>query len=464
RDKVLSAWIDKYGKVPLCEKCKPTSNDAILKPNSLWIDNSNLSGNLKSALQKIYNNRNQGDNYYISSHPNVLNPNFTNENPYYNMSYPDIGFRLLALYRYWNIINYFFPYKHLSDKDWKGILKEYIPKAINAKDELEYELTMLELIGEVNDTHANIWGGNQKINSKRGGYYAPFQVQFIENKLVVTDYYNFGKISGLSVGDVITHIENRTVNDITDSLLRFYPASNSADRMRDISKDLLRSKKEYIHVNYIANGHLKQKTIKLYEKDSLDIIESYRNDGKKSHRLLNGNIGYITLRSLQKEEVDTLKKIYRDTKGIIIDIRNYPNTFVPFTLGPYFVSSSTPFVKFTTANLNNPGEFTFTKVLNIPKPPDTYRGKLVVLVNELSQSQSEYTAMAFKAGPNTTIIGSTTAGADGNVSSISLPGGINTSISGIGVYYPDGTETQRIGIVPDIEIKPTIKGIKEGRD
>jgi C-terminal processing protease CtpA/Prc len=37
-------------------------------------------------------------------------------------------------------------------------------------------------------------------------------------------------------------------------------------------------------------------------------------------------------------------------------------------------------------------------------------------------------------------------------------------ISGIGVYYPDGRETQRIGIVPDIEVKPTIEGIKNGKD
>jgi len=37
-------------------------------------------------------------------------------------------------------------------------------------------------------------------------------------------------------------------------------------------------------------------------------------------------------------------------------------------------------------------------------------------------------------------------------------------ISGIGVYYPDGRETQRIGIVPDIELKPTIEGIKKGQD
>ena len=37
-------------------------------------------------------------------------------------------------------------------------------------------------------------------------------------------------------------------------------------------------------------------------------------------------------------------------------------------------------------------------------------------------------------------------------------------ISGIGVYYPEGKETQRIGIVPDIELKPTIEGIKKGQD
>ncbi len=72
--------------------------------------------------------------------------------------------------------------------------------------------------------------------------------------------------------------------------------------------------------------------------------------------------------------------------------------------------------------------------------------------------------MAFRAGGNTTIVGSTTAGADGNISVIYLPGGIRTAISGIGVYYPNGQETQRIGIVPDVEVSPTIEGIRKGKD
>ena len=62
------------------------------------------------------------------------------------------------------------------------------------------------------------------------------------------------------------------------------------------------------------------------------------------------------------------------------------------------------------------------------------------------------------------VIGNTTAGADGDVVGIQLPGGINSYFSGIGIYYPDGTETQRVGIIPDIYIWPTVKGIKEGRD
>jgi C-terminal processing protease CtpA/Prc len=37
-------------------------------------------------------------------------------------------------------------------------------------------------------------------------------------------------------------------------------------------------------------------------------------------------------------------------------------------------------------------------------------------------------------------------------------------ISGIGIYFPDNRPTQRIGIVPDIVVKPTIAGIKANKD
>jgi hypothetical protein len=68
-------------------------------------------------------------------------------------------------------------------------------------------------------------------------------------------------------------------------------------------------------------------------------------------------------------------------------------------------------------------------------------------VDETSQSQAEYTTMGFRSARNATVIGSATAGADGNVSPIPLPGGLRSMISGIGVFYPDKRPTKRIGIV-----------------
>ena len=50
------------------------------------------------------------------------------------------------------------------------------------------------------------------------------------------------------------------------------------------------------------------------------------------------------------------------------------------------------------------------------------------------------------------------------MSPFELPGGLRSLISGIGVFYPDRKPTQRIGIVPNVEVRPTIEGIRQGRD
>lgn len=465
RNEALISWIDALGTLEKCSTCKSTDENAFLKPDLKWIQKQ--KENLKKKLLQVYNSRSQGKHYYIEMARGVGNPKFKNENAYSNMTYPDDGYRLLALYKYWNMIEYFFPYKHLMDTNWNSKLGEYIPQFLNAKNELEYELAAIRIIGDVKDTHANLWGGGDKISEWKGTNYAPIHVRFIENKLTITDYYNKELKSevGLKIGDVITKINDIEVEEIVREKSKYYPASNVPTRLRDISADLLRSNSNTIKISYKSSNNKEQsKILKLYPRDSLNIYRWYRKTEDKSYKMLDNNIGYVTLQNIKKEDISKIKKEFKNTKGIVIDIRNYPSTFVPFSLGSYFVSSKTPFVKFTKGNINTPGEFTFTENIEIPNNGNTYQGKLVVLVNELSQSQAEYTAMAFRAGDNTTIIGSTTAGADGNVSAIMLPGGLRTMISGIGVHYPNGEETQRVGIIPDVEVKPTVKGIRDGKD
>jgi C-terminal processing protease CtpA/Prc len=71
--------------------------------------------------------------------------------------------------------------------------------------------------------------------------------------------------------------------------------------------------------------------------------------------------------------------------------------------------------------------------------------------------------MMFKQHPKAKVIGSNTAGANGDIIRFNIAD-LETCFTGLGAYYPDGKETQRIGIIPDIMIKPSVKGIREGRD
>ena len=62
------------------------------------------------------------------------------------------------------------------------------------------------------------------------------------------------------------------------------------------------------------------------------------------------------------------------------------------------------------------------------------------------------------------MFGSQTAGVTGNATDIELVGGFKTAFSGMGIFYPDQTEIQRVGIKPHIFVKPTIEGIIAGKD
>jgi C-terminal processing protease CtpA/Prc len=471
RDQFLLSWIDKLGNISGYENIAFSSDSIFLKPDLTWIDKSDINEELKSKLKQINKNRYQGNHYYVML-THFKNPLFLNESDYAVMPYPDAGFRLLALYRYWNMVHYFYPSKYLTDKDWNDVLDEYIPYFIETKDELAYELTVIRLIGEICDSHAaNLLAGGDKLFVSKGYLFAPLEARFIENKLVITDYYtlkdtvltndDLRREIGIKAGDVITHINAKPVDAIIDSIQIYYPASNKATKLKNMAFDLFRLNQKSICLDYItASGERKQKNVNLFSPFYLNL---YRQNTNKYYKVPEMDIGYINLETLVDEDILVIEKEFMNYKGIILDLRSRP-TISGRMLSSWFVSSQIPFLKRTKGNPNNPGEFVFTLQEDVIPSNTTYTGKVVVLVDEKTLSEGEYQAMMFRAGKHTIIVGSQTAGANGRVSDIFLPGGIKTWFSGVGIYYPNERETQRIGIIPDIEVKPTIDGIREGRD
>lgn len=460
--RLLIDWIGNLGTLEECTTCEASVKNKFISPDFDWIEKQ--PEELKNTLAVVNSSRSHNGNFFVKINSNNGRPDFKNENTYSTMAYPDQGFRLLSLFRYWNMVNYFFPYKYQMDREWNLALKEFIPVFLNAGNELEYELAVLEIIEYIQDSHAYLGGAADKIYQWKGGRFPPVKVDFVENKLVMTGYHNdeFKESTGLQLGDIITEVNGESIEQLIESKSNYYPASNLPVKYKSMSMDLLRSNSSEISITYLTKD-LKEhmETIQLYAYEDLDM----HSDGNpEAFKMLKDSIGYFTVETIKEENVSQFKNYLNETRGLIIDLRKYPALNVANKLGAYFVSSPTPFVKFSIGMVDNPGEFYLTDEIFLQSETDPYKGKVVVLVNETTISRGEFLAMALRAGDNTTIIGSTTAGADGDATTILLPGGLQTRISGVGIYYPDGSETQRIGIVPDIVVKPTIEGIRENRD
>jgi hypothetical protein len=462
-DSNIQAWISDLGSMPPETKAFQPSGDVKIFPNTDWIHDSTLLGKgLRGILEGIKQAPPAHGHHYIAFFSPARNPIFTNEKAYPDMAFTDTGYCLLGLFRFWNMIEYFFPYKHLIDKKWDDVFIEQIPKFVAAKDELSYKLTLLELIGEVQDTHAKI-RQDPALEEFHGKRFVPVELSFIEEKPVVVGIPDiFSENSELRVGDVILSIDGTEAESLIEQKIKYCPASNYPAQLRDAARRLLRTDKDYLSLTIENAEGMTAKKAKTEPFFELNIFQR----PVPSHQHLEDAIGYIYPGALKsRSEIASIMKSFLKKKGIIIDLRCYPSQFIVYDLGKYLMPEPTEFFRVSEGEIENPGLFRFGASGKVGKKNKKfYRGKVAVLINELTLSQAEFTTMALRVAPNVTVIGSTTAGADGNISFITLPGNVHTSISGIGIYYPDGTETQRVGIIPDLFLKPTIEGIRGGRD
>lgn len=95
---------------------------------------------------------------------------------------------------------------------------------------------------------------------------------------------------------------------------------------------------------------------------------------------------------------------------------------------------------------------------------EKYNAPIIIMVNEGTQSYGETSVQKIQNNPYTITIGSQSAGADGNISKFTLPRGVLGAFSGLGWYYPDGWVVNRQGVKIDHEVRPTLEGVREGRD
>jgi C-terminal processing protease CtpA/Prc len=457
---IIEDWINNLGEIKeIAPIVQPEDIEHFDKNFDLsWIQKNKLfSKGLRKKLKFIENNRFQGNLHYLGG-GTTTNIFIKNEN-YSEYKYTEEKHKIVALFGYWNIIEYFFPYKYMMDKKWDKTLQEMLPLFIEAKSEDDFYLAMKQLTVRLNDTHAIF----HKYAKKR--YFLPIVCKIIDEKMIVTEILNndLTKINDIKVGDIITKVNDKTIKEIILENRSLIGGSNEASYLYNVIEPVLSGYSENIKLEFLINGKNFNKLVNWVDYTS-NRYELKGKEKKEKFKMLENNIGYVNMGAITEKNVPEMIDKLKSSKGIVFDLRNYPNNTYSI-ISNFLNTKEEEFAVYIHPDLTYPGRFKWLEGSKSGfENKDNYKGKVVVLVNEESVSQSEWTAMCFQTADNTTIIGSQTGGADGNVTELSYIKAFMTRFSAVGVFYPDKKETQRIGIIPDIEIKPTIRGIQQGKD
>ena len=379
--------------------------------------------------------------------------------------FPSASLRVFAAFRFYAVFEWLYPYKDLIGRDMNDLMREALPKLLDAQNAQRYHLAVAEMVAQIGDSHA--MADSQILTDLWGRAMPPIVVRPIEGMPVVVGLTNpAAERAGLGVGDVVETVDGGRADERLTYLSRFISASSPGALHRDAVNRLLRGPDSSMARIVVRKPDGRRHEV-LLERRNVFTPLSVAPPVGATVRLLSNDVGYIDLRKLMPHEVEAAFATVADTSGLIFDMRGYPNgtrhLVAERLVSRGHVNGGT--VTFPVAL--EPGTRTETRfsvttpVVGSERP---YRGKTVMLIDDRAQSQSEATALILKTAAATVLIGTPTAGALGEGSNFSVPGGLGIGLTGTSVTFPDGTPVQRVGVQPDLHVAPTVAGIMSGRD
>jgi hypothetical protein len=358
--------------------------------------------------------------------------------------------------------------------NWDSVYAEYIPKVIAAHTTADYYKVLQNFYQHLRDGHTSITEPVYKLMHMNARL--PFEMRWVENKIVVTSVKATKQLSDIKQGFEVVGIEHiPAVEYITKNISPYINFSTSQDSI------------ERIYRYQISPGmagtslHLTFKDAKgkLYEKDVVrEAVKSVWQPEKNTEfTVLDGNIAYLKVTNFGSDNVvkefDSLYQYISPTKALIIDLRD--NGGGSSNIGYEIIGCliDTPFYPGKTVlrhyrPVGNSWGGVEKPEINgndwKPYKKRLYKNPVVVLTSGATYSAAEDFTCAFKYLKRGKIFGTATGGSTGQPVMFNLPGGGFGRVCAKRDFFWDGLEFVGIGIQPDVEVKPTVRGVAAGKD
>lgn len=459
RSSFLNKWVDQYGDIMETESLVVDDSSRYHRFAHLqWLEDKNLfDETLSRKLVKIRDAKRNGIfNYYLPILTDNEEIEFVRDKPYPEVSWKDQGYRILTLFRLWNALEYAYPYIEYTDHKWSMLLTKYLPEFLVPPSEEELNRSIQKMLAEINDSHGYFQfpEGPQQMNGL-----ALSLTQTCDGELAVAST----QLEEIKRGSVILAVKDKPVSEIVEHFRSIIPSSNERGLLRNVASVLFLTKDftENLTVKYKGEVYQKQvrtRTVTMPFKGRKS-IEEYDLKSKGIIYIDMGGISADNLIRLMKNEAKT-------AKGLILDMRKYPRGYTKDIMEKFLYPTKTDYMWFSINSKKYPGNF-FLDIVGRVGPetnPDYFKGKVAILVNETTQSLGEMYSIAFRAAPESAIIGTQTAGANGHVGYLYLPRAVKVNYTAAGAFYPNWGMNQRCGVRIDIPVKQTVKDVEDGED
>jgi len=368
-------------------------------------------------------------------------------------SYGDERVRIAAAVVAWNAFQHFYPYFDVVQTDWNAELPKLLAAARQAADAEAMQRVLQRLVHAAHDGHGRVMLGGAP---KQPYGELPLAIGWIEGRAVVTQTL---VPQNVQVGDVIVKIDGVATEALArdeDALLSGSPQWRRLWAGRLGGGDPAVAKRLDIE----RGGRQLQVELKPERRTPMP-------DQPRAHvEQLRPDIWYVDLRTTPMDEIRAHLDTLAAAKGVIFDLRGYPKDNHEILRHLLREPEQTQWMfvpKITRPDRDWPAGFDGMGWNLQPAQPHI-GGRVAFLTDERAISYAE-SVMGYVEGLKLgEIVGSPTAGTNGNIRQFGLPGGLGLAFTGMRVLKHDGTQLHGIGVLPTVAVTPTIVGIREGRD
>ena len=405
-----------------------------------------------------------------------------------NFLWEQSGFRIADVIVRRNYVRHFYPYfsEDGLDENWDLECLKTAERIAKINDIDNYYLSICRLLGNIKDSHVNIWS-DYKYGKYVGGYinqYYPDVSLSVVNDTCFVDFVGKEYENVIKKGNIVRSIHTFPIDGIIQNKLLEVPHSTTSNGLHIMSlKGKLLGFRGKTSVDMIT---ISQDNIETTTQLNANLTKTPYLSNNIFFRLLDNDVVYINLCSDSCTYKNFVNKIpaIQDSKGVIFDMRGYPRYDVlsiishfikdKIELGniirPFYCFPNQEKVKYMPSEkwyvypAFLPESKWASKKYEYKKPlPIQIEKPIVFLIDGKNMSFGETFAEMMKFHKVGTLVGTHTAGCNGDLTQLSMP-----CFTFFMTYYKvlnrDGSQHHGIGVLPDVHCEMLLSDIRNNID